>query len=46
VEIYPAEPNPRTVDVILVTLVPPGPNAVEKEEMAALIEEIIDGVET
>ncbi len=33
-EMYPAEPNPSTVEVIFTKEIPPGPNAVEKEEIA------------
>lgn len=43
---YPEVPNPVTVDVILAIEIPPGPNAVEKDEMAALILEFMDRVET
>jgi hypothetical protein len=46
-EIYPAVPKPATVDVISVMFVfPPGPNAVEKEERAPLIDEKRDKLDT
>ena len=45
-ETYPAVPNPATVDVMLAILVPPGPNAVEKEERAPAIDDVKDKVET
>jgi hypothetical protein len=35
VETYPAVPNPATVEAIIVISTPPGPNTVEKLEMAA-----------
>ncbi len=34
VEIYPVVPRPVTVDVIFAMLIPPGPKAVEKEDIA------------
>ena len=34
---YPIEPRPATVEVMLDNAIPPGPNAVEKEEIAKLI---------
>ncbi len=42
-EIYPAEPNPVTVDVKLaIDKPPPGPNAVEKEEKLWLIKFVVE----
>jgi hypothetical protein len=35
VETYPLVPRPMTVEVIIVISTPPGPNTVEKLEMAA-----------
>ncbi len=42
VETYPAVPKPATVDVIAFILVPPGPKAVEKEEIATPIEFVVE----
>ena len=51
-EIYPADPRPSTVEVILDNAIPPGPKAVEKEEIACptelkeeIKEEVNDAVE-
>jgi hypothetical protein len=48
-EMYPADPNPVTVDtrLLVVKLPPPTvPKAVEKEEIAAVIDEVMEAVET
>jgi hypothetical protein len=53
VDTYPDVPRPLTVEVIVSILVPPGPNAVENEEIATAIvfvveinDEVRDKVET
>jgi hypothetical protein len=46
VETNPDEPRPATVDTNVVILVPPGPNAVEKEDKAWLMDDVKDKVET
>jgi hypothetical protein len=43
---YPTVPRPITVDTIVVMFVPPGPNAVEKEESAVSMLEVRDNVLT
>ena len=45
VETYPLAPSPATVDARLNGPTPPGPKEVEKEEIAAAIEEFAEDVD-
>ena len=38
-ETYPAVPKPATVEFMLIIFIPPGPNAVENDDIASLIDE-------
>ncbi len=41
-EIYPADPRPLTVEVRVSIFVPPGPKAVEKEEILRPIKFVVE----